>query len=391
MKHLIATVVVASISACSHIPASSTDNNTLQDQWLITSINKMAVISDSKATITFTEDNKINGNASCNNFFGGYTQQDNKIDFGPTASTKMLCMDNVNQQEQRFLQVLSNVDHYQIDNNTLILSNENNSETITAIRRWYWLGLIMKINKLKLASILTSLIIAAGIILFVVSDKSEMIRKQFEIYASSALGTQVSLNHLNISLRSGGGEFQQLSVKNPPQYTSQYALQIADAVLQVDLNSLNNDVKIIDNITVLGAQFTVEQKGGNINIAQLQKNIKNNQDKAEKPEIDKADQPASDNKSGDELKLAIRKLVLSDNTLKLISDEYGTAEIKIPNITLTNIGSADNGLTSSQLTSRVMEKIFDDINKNAQKEIREKSIQKLKDKVSDSLNKLFGD
>jgi heat shock protein HslJ len=44
-------------------------------------------------------------------------------------------MDNVNQQEQRFLQVLSNVDHYQIDNNTLILSNENNSETITAIRR----------------------------------------------------------------------------------------------------------------------------------------------------------------------------------------------------------------------------------------------------------------
>ena len=249
----------------------------------------------------------------------------------------------------------------------------------------------MKINKLKLASILTSLIIAAGIILFVVSDKSEMIRKQFEIYASSALGTQVSLNHLNISLRSGGGEFQQLSVKNPPQYTSQYALQIADAVLQVDLNSLNNDVKIIDNITVLGAQFTVEQKGGNINIAQLQKNIKNNQDKAEKPEIDKADQPASDNKSGDELKLAIRKLVLSDNTLKLISDEYGTAEIKIPNITLTNIGSADNGLTSSQLTSRVMEKIFDDINKNAQKEIREKSIQKLKDKVSDSLNKLFGD
>ena len=135
MKHLIATVIVASISACSHIPASSTDNNTLQDQWLITSINKMAVISDSKATITFTEDNKINGNASCNNFFGGYTQQDNKIDFGPTASTKMLCMDNVNQQEQRFLQVLSNVDHYQIDNNTLILSNENNSETITAIRR----------------------------------------------------------------------------------------------------------------------------------------------------------------------------------------------------------------------------------------------------------------
>jgi len=249
----------------------------------------------------------------------------------------------------------------------------------------------MKTNTLKLTSILISLLIAAGIILFVVSDKSEMIRKQFEIYASSALGTQVSLNHLNISLRSGGGEFHQLSIKNPPQYTSEYALQIADAVLQVDLNSLNNDVKIIDNISVSGAQFTVEQKGGNINIAQLQKNIKNNQDKAEQPEIDKADQPSSDNKSGDELKLAIRKLVLSDNTLKLISDEYGSAEIKIPNITLTNIGSADNGLTTSQLTSRVMKKIFDDVNKSAQQEIREKSINKLKDKVSDSLNKLFGD
>jgi len=134
MKHLIAAVVVASISACAQIPASSTDNKTLQNQWLITSINKMAVIPHSKATITFTEDNKVNGNASCNNFFGGYTQQDNKISFGPTASTKMLCMSAINRQEERLLQALSNVDHYQIDNNTLILSNENNSETITAIR-----------------------------------------------------------------------------------------------------------------------------------------------------------------------------------------------------------------------------------------------------------------
>lgn len=135
MKRLIAAFIVVSVSACSQIPYLSTDSSRLQNQWIITSINNTPVIGDNKATITFAEDNKVNGNASCNNFFGSYTQDDNKISFGPTASTKMLCMNAANEQETSFLQVLGNVSHYEIDDNKLILSGKNSSNLITAIRR----------------------------------------------------------------------------------------------------------------------------------------------------------------------------------------------------------------------------------------------------------------
>lgn len=70
-------------------------------------------------TITFNEDGSFDGETDCNNFFGQYEREGNKISFGPIAMTRMYCEDS---QESEFTQSLSEVDQFMFDeNDNLIL------------------------------------------------------------------------------------------------------------------------------------------------------------------------------------------------------------------------------------------------------------------------------
>ena len=45
----------------------------LLGDWIIAEINGKAPVAGSTPTVTFDADGKLNGNGSCNRFFGGYT------------------------------------------------------------------------------------------------------------------------------------------------------------------------------------------------------------------------------------------------------------------------------------------------------------------------------
>lgn len=74
-------------------------------------------------TITFYEQGTIVGNGGCNNYQGSYTLTGGsgpfgkEISIGPIASTMMYCVDTSN-LETTYLQILSNVTAYGIDNTT---------------------------------------------------------------------------------------------------------------------------------------------------------------------------------------------------------------------------------------------------------------------------------
>lgn len=73
------------------------------------------------AFVQFNNQNaRVNGNASCNNFFGSYElQTGNRISFGQLGSTMMACADM--QTESAFLQMLQKADNYAIKDDTLSL------------------------------------------------------------------------------------------------------------------------------------------------------------------------------------------------------------------------------------------------------------------------------
>ena len=99
--------------------------------WTLTSFIEGEDVQSPLVNTTITvyfEDGSINGNAGCNNYFGGYTVDGNEININKAlGSTMMYCEpEEKMQQEYQYLEMLGNVTTYTIEENQLTLSTEDN-------------------------------------------------------------------------------------------------------------------------------------------------------------------------------------------------------------------------------------------------------------------------
>jgi heat shock protein HslJ len=75
----------------------------------------------------YKEDNRVNGNNSCNTFNGKYEiNEGNKIKFSSFMMTRMACIDN--KTEDEFMKALETTTSYALTEKTLILSDSENHE-----------------------------------------------------------------------------------------------------------------------------------------------------------------------------------------------------------------------------------------------------------------------
>jgi heat shock protein HslJ len=72
-------------------------------------------------TITFAEDGTVSGSTGCNTFNGTYEAADGVITFGPLATTRKGCPDDLGAQEAHVLGVLGATPTYTIDGTSLTL------------------------------------------------------------------------------------------------------------------------------------------------------------------------------------------------------------------------------------------------------------------------------
>ena len=88
--------------------------------WVATRINGDNVTGN--APTLSIEGSRANGSGSCNRYTGQVTLGNkDAIQFGPTASTRMACPGNADQQEAAYFKALQNVTAYHLNNNDLIL------------------------------------------------------------------------------------------------------------------------------------------------------------------------------------------------------------------------------------------------------------------------------
>lgn len=107
----------------------------LMGEWRIEYIAGRPVIDYSPATITFTKDYKLSGNASCNRYFGSYTLKNDQLKIGsPMGSTMMMCAEALMDQEGRMMKALEAVETLRFDNGLLILIDSSQEEIIRASR-----------------------------------------------------------------------------------------------------------------------------------------------------------------------------------------------------------------------------------------------------------------
>lgn len=93
-------------------------------QWNLMSINGENVGDmPSQPHIVFSDGNRISGNLGCNQFFGSYYLNNDKLSVEYTGSTKKMCSEM--KTENSFISALKNdINSYRIEGNILIISNK---------------------------------------------------------------------------------------------------------------------------------------------------------------------------------------------------------------------------------------------------------------------------
>jgi heat shock protein HslJ len=125
------TVTVTSggktFTGCGGEPASL-----LHRDWQITAIDGKPVAAGSSPSVEFEADGKINGNGSCNRFFGGYSLTGEGLTAGPLGSTKMMCEDELMAQENGVLGILKKLAGFAIAEDGTLTLRSQDGRTITA-------------------------------------------------------------------------------------------------------------------------------------------------------------------------------------------------------------------------------------------------------------------
>ena len=121
-KALIYSFVLIAFYSCS--PKLSPDSAWGERKWVLFEIKGAPVQlsgTDRDAHLTFfAADKRYGGSGGCNRINGVYQiNNKNKLTFGETASTKMLCPDQ--DFETSFLTTLKTVDNYSVENGIMLL------------------------------------------------------------------------------------------------------------------------------------------------------------------------------------------------------------------------------------------------------------------------------
>ena len=105
----------------------------LEGDWRIESINRRLVAPRTTPRVTFSGQ-RISGNASCNNFNGGFRFERSRLTAGPLRSTKMACAQRAqNVQESNVLRILGKpLSVSRNRNGKLVLTSAQNERLVLA-------------------------------------------------------------------------------------------------------------------------------------------------------------------------------------------------------------------------------------------------------------------
>lgn len=86
------------------------------------------------ATLELADGGKVSGTGSCNRFTGTLTTAGEAISFGPLATTRMACVQEITNFETRYLQALERTEHFVLDGKFLLLYPRDSDKPIRFVR-----------------------------------------------------------------------------------------------------------------------------------------------------------------------------------------------------------------------------------------------------------------
>ena len=103
--------------------------------WVVSSlyVNQLPVLGSSM-TRFFSGTNTVSGNTACNTFNGPYSVTGTALAIGPLSTTKLVCADDINGQEQAYLSALQSATRFELSGSQLILFDATGQEVARFFR-----------------------------------------------------------------------------------------------------------------------------------------------------------------------------------------------------------------------------------------------------------------
>lgn len=106
---LTVTLLALGLAGCAVEPLQLQKDVTYIAEW----IGDDPVIGRTPVSLTLSE-GRAYGNAGCNHWFGSYELDGQQIRFSNLGSTRKLCAEEIMEQEQQFLDILSRVERWDV-------------------------------------------------------------------------------------------------------------------------------------------------------------------------------------------------------------------------------------------------------------------------------------
>jgi len=133
-KSVIGLLVLLAVTACAGKPLPS-----IQGQWSLVSygspFNRTPAVPNVDTYIEFDAEGRMTGNVGCNGFGGGYTLDEDTLEFDPVEATAMFCEGPVGEQESGTFRVLQGVTTYILDGDRLTISSADGNSSILLERK----------------------------------------------------------------------------------------------------------------------------------------------------------------------------------------------------------------------------------------------------------------
>ena len=103
-------------------------------EWVVEDIDGKGVVDFSRATLSFKEDGQLAGLASCNSYAAVFELTGEGLTIGPARNTRRACAPALNDQEQRFLSILAEVQSFEISETGALILRTPAGQSVTARR-----------------------------------------------------------------------------------------------------------------------------------------------------------------------------------------------------------------------------------------------------------------
>jgi uncharacterized protein involved in outer membrane biogenesis len=197
---------------------------------------------------------------------------------------------------------------------------------------------------------LVALVVVVGIVLTVaISNLDRIVKGVVESSGSEVLGTEVTLNQAEISLKGGKGSLKGLAIANPEGFSAENAFELDEVTLVLDLGTVTSDEVVVEQVVVDGARVRFEETGGSINLQTL---LKNAQDYAGPSEPGESTEEETESAGPN---LVIKEFRFTNAEATLISEKLGQeVSTGIPDVILHDIGRKGAGVTAAEAAKEVL-------------------------------------